>query len=154
MGRVCAAGDVVDEERLVGRDLLELLHVLDRVVSHRGGEIPTGMPLEGVDGRRVAEQVRLPLAGVAADEAVEIIEAHPDGPLIEWPGLARLVKGRVVVLAEPRGRVPVLLEDLADRAGILPDNRIVTRESRRRFAHDPKAGHVMVASRDQRRARR
>ena len=154
MGRVCAARDVIDEERLVGRDLLELLHVLDGVVGHRRGEIPTGMPLEGVDGRRVAEQVRLPLARVAADEAVEIIEAHPVGPLIERPGLAGLVKGRVVVLAEPRGRVPVFLEDLADRAGILPDDRIVAREPRRRLAHNPKAGHVMVASGDQSGARR
>ena len=154
MRRVGAARHVIDKERFVGRDLLELLHVLDRVVGHRRGQIPAGIPLEGIDGRRVAEQVRLPLAGVAADEAVEIIEAHPDGPLIERPGLARLVKGRVVVLAEPRGRVPVLLQDGADRAGILPDDRIVPREPCRRFAHDSKAGHVMIASGDQRRARR
>src|SRR5258708_32368300 len=105
MGGVCAAGGVVDKERVVGRVLLELLHVLDGVVSHSGGEIPTGMPLEGVDGCRVAEQVGFPLAGVAADEAVEILEAHPDGPLIEWPGLARLVKGRIVVLAERSSRL-------------------------------------------------
>ena len=154
MRRVCAARYVIDKERFVGRDLLELLHVLDRVIGHRRGQIPAGIPLEGVDGGRIAEQVRLPLAGVAADEPVEILEAHPDGPLIERPGLARQVEGRVVVLAEPRGRVPVLLQDRADRAGILPDDRIVTREPRRRFAHDAKAGHVMVASRDQRRARR
>ena len=95
----------------------------------------------------------MPLAGVAADEAVEIIEAHPGRPLIKRPGLARLVKRRVVVLAEPRSRVPVLFKDPADRAGILPDDRIVAREPRRRFAHDPKAGDMMVASRDQRGAR-
>jgi hypothetical protein len=94
---VGAARDVVDEERLAARDLLELLHVMNSIVGHRRGEIPTGMPLEGIDGCRVAEQVRLPLAGVAADETVEIVEAHPGGPLIEWPGLARLVKGCVVV---------------------------------------------------------
>src|ERR1700746_2788966 len=125
MGRVSTARDVIHEERLSGRDLLALLHVLESVVSHRSGEIPTGMPLEGVDCCRIAEQVRLPLAPVAADEAGEIFEAHPRRPLIEWAGLARLVKGRVVVLAKPRRRVTVFLEDLADRAGILPDNRIV-----------------------------
>ena len=116
MRRVCAAGHVIDKERLVGRDLLELLHVLDGVIGHGRGQVPAGIALKRVDGRRVAEQVRLPLAGVAADEAVEIIEAHADRPLVERPGLARLVKGRVVVLAEPRGRVAVLLQDRADRA--------------------------------------
>ena len=149
MRRVGAARHVIDEERLVGRDLLELLHVLDRLVGHGRGQVPAGIALEGIDGRRVAEQVRLPLAGVAADEAVEILEAHPDRPLIERPGLARLVEGRVVVLAEPRGRVAVLLQDRADGAVLLPDDRVVAREPRGNFAHDPKAGHVMVASGDQ-----
>ena len=35
--RMGAAGDVVDEERLLGRDLLQLAHVADRVVGHGGG---------------------------------------------------------------------------------------------------------------------
>ena len=154
MRRMRAAGHVINEERFVGRDLLELFHVLDCIVGHRRGQIPTGLPLKRIDGRRVAEQVRLPLAGVAADEPVEILEAHADRPLIERPGLARLIEGRVVILAEPRGRVPVLLENLTDRSAIPLDDRVVTRESRRRFAHDAKAGHVMVAAGDQRRARR
>ena len=154
MRRVRAAGHVIDKERLVRRDLLELLHVLDGLVGHGRGQVPARLALERVDGRRVAEQVRLPLAGVAADEAVEILEAHADRPLVERPGLGRLVEGRVVVLAEPRGRVAVLLEDLADRAALLPDDRVVAREARRRFAHDAKAGHVMVAPGDQCRARR
>ena len=149
MGSVRAARHVIDKERFVGRDLFELLHVLDRLVGHGRGQVPAWVALKGVDGRRIAEQVWLPLAGVAADEAVEVIEAHPCRPLIERPGLARLVEGRVVVLAEPRGRVPVLLQDGADSAVLLPDDRVVTREPRRNFANDPKAGHVMVASRDQ-----
>ena len=89
MRRMDAAGHVIDEERLVGRDLVEFLHVLDRVIGHGRGQVPAGVVAERVDRRRVAEQVRLPLAGVAADEAVEVLEAHPVGPLVEWPGLAR-----------------------------------------------------------------
>ena len=139
MRRMDAAGHVIDEERLVGRDLVELLHVLDGVIGHGRGQVPARVVLVRIDRRRIAEQVRLPLAGVAADEPVEILETHPVRPLIERPGLARLVKGRVVVLAEPRGRVPVLLEDCADGAVLLPDDRVVTREPRRYFAHDPKA---------------
>jgi hypothetical protein len=151
---MCAAGHVIDKERFVGRNLAELLHVLNRVIGHRRGQIPARIPGKRVDGRRVAEQVRLPLAGVATDEAVEILEAHPNRPLIERPGLARQIKRRIVVLTEPRRRVPVLLEDCADRTAILPDDRIVARKPCGRFTHHAKAGHVMVASSDQRRAGR
>src|ERR1700750_2107672 len=93
---VCAARYVINEEWLVGRDLLELFHVLDRIVSHRRGQIPTGIALKRIYGRRVAEQVRLPLAGVAANEPVEILEAHASRPLMKRPGLARLIEWRVV----------------------------------------------------------
>ena len=92
MRRMGGARHVIDEPRLAGSDLLELLDVLDGLIGHRRLQVPAGIALEGVDGRRVAEQVRLPLAGVAADEAIEIIEAHSVRPLIERPGLARLDK--------------------------------------------------------------
>ena len=36
------------------------------------------------------------------DEAVEVIEPHPAGPLVKGPRRAYLIAGRVVVLAEPR----------------------------------------------------
>ena len=113
-----------------------------------------GIALERIDRRRVAEQVRLPLARVAADKAIEILEAHSVRPLIERPGLARLVRRRVVVLAEPRGRVAVLLQDCADGALVDRDDRVVTRKTRRYFADHPVAHRVMVASRDDRRPRR
>ncbi|MCY1237613.1 hypothetical protein D9M72_503170 [compost metagenome] len=86
--RMGAAGHVVDEERLVRRDLLQLLHVLYGIVGHCRGQVPLGLAFERVDGRGVAKQVRLPLAGVAADEAVEILEAHSARPLIERACLA------------------------------------------------------------------
>ena len=122
MRRMGGARHVIDEPRLAGRDLLELLDVLDGLVGHRRLQVPAGIALEGIDGRRIAEQVRLPLAGVAADKAVEIIEAHTVGPLIERPGLARLERGRVVVLAEPRGCVSVLLQDCTDGALVNRDD--------------------------------
>ena len=128
MRRVGAARHVIDKERLLRRDLLELLHVLDGLVGHRRRQVPARIALEGIDRRRIAEQVRLPLAGVAADEAVEIFEAHAVGPLLERPGLARLVRRRVVVLAEPRGGVPVRLQDGADGALVDRDDRVVARK--------------------------
>ncbi len=98
---VNAAGREFHEERLRRVDLVQLADVADGVVGHRGGQVPAGLTLEGIDLRRVAEQVRLPLVGVAADEAVEILEAHPDRPAVERADLAGLEGGHVVVLAEP-----------------------------------------------------
>ena len=82
---VRTAWHVINEERFVRRDLLELFHVLDRIVSHRCRQIPTRLPLKRIDGRSVAEQVRLPLAGITADEPVKILETHADRPLVEGP---------------------------------------------------------------------
>ena len=59
-----------------------------------------------------------------------------------------------MVLAEPRGRVAVLLQDRADGALLDRDDRVVTREPRRYFADHPEAHRVMVAARDHRRPRR
>jgi hypothetical protein len=94
MRRMGGTRHVIDKEGLVGRNLLELLHVLDGLVGHGRLQVPAGIALEGIDCRRIAKQVRLPLAGIAADKAVEIIEAHAIGPLIERPGLARLALSR------------------------------------------------------------
>src|SRR6266852_8026818 len=100
MRRMGGARHVVDKERFVGRNLLELLYVLDGLVGHGRLQVPAGIALEGIDGRRVAKQVRLPLAGVATDKTVKILESHAVGPLIERPSLARLERGCVVVLPE------------------------------------------------------
>ena len=109
--RMRGARRVVDEPRplRVGRRLG--VDVLDGVVGHRGDQVPARLAVVGMDRRRVAEQVaRLPLAGVAADEAVEVVVALPDRPLVERPGRGRRPDRHVVVLAEPGGRVAVLLQ--------------------------------------------
>src|SRR5512132_2419420 len=56
----------------------------------------------------------------------------------------------VVILAEPRSRVAVRLQNGADRAFLDRDDRVVTRETRCDFADHPIADRVMVASGDQR----
>ena len=125
MRRVGAAGNVVEEERLVGRRCVELVEVLDGVVRHAGDHVVVGLFAPRKDRRGVAEQERRPLIGLAAHEAVEVVEAHAERPLIEWPGLAVLERRRVVVLAEPRGGVAVLLEDCADRGVLDADDAVV-----------------------------
>ncbi len=151
---VGGARHVVDEPGLFGRDLLQLLHVADRLVGHRRFEVPAGIVLEGVDRGGVAEEVRLPLARVAADEAVEVVEAHAVRPLVERTGLAGLVEGRVVVLAEPGGGVAVVAQRGADGALVERDDRIVARVAGGDLADDAEAHRVVVAPGDQRGAGR
>ncbi len=87
------------------------------------GQVPFRIADVGIDRRGVAEEVRLPLASVSADEAVEVLEAHADRPLVERPVLARLEHRRVVVLAEPRCPIAVVLEDPADGCLVASDDR-------------------------------
>ena len=132
-------------------DVVQLVQPVDRVVRHRGGQVPAGMADIRVDRRGVAEQVRLPLAGVAADEAIEVFEAHAGRPLIERPGLARRPGRRVVVLAEPGRAVAVLQQDAADRGAVLADDAVVAGKARRRFGDHAEADRMVVAAGDQRR---
>ncbi len=130
------------------------VQVVDGVVGHAGNQVPARLALEGIDLRGVAEQVRLPLVGVAADEPVEILKAHADGPLIERPDLAGRKSRRVVVLAEPRGGVAVVQQDAADGGLVLGDDAVVARKAGGLLGDHAEAGRVMVAAGDQRGARR
>ena len=117
--RMHAARHVVEEERLVGLDLVHAVQIVDGVIRHAGDQVPAGLAFEGIDLRRVAEQVGLPLVGIATDEAVEILEAHADGPLVEGSDLTGLEGRHVVILAEPRGGIAIVLEDAADGGLVL-----------------------------------
>ena len=145
---------VFDEERLRRHRLVEAIEIVDRVVGHAGDQVPARLALEGVDLGGVAEEVRLPLVGVAADEPVEILEAHAGRPLVERPDRARREGRGVVVLAEPGGRVAVVEEDPADRRLVLGDDAVVAGEAGRLLGDHAEADRVMVPPGDQRRARR
>src|SRR5262249_7465584 len=102
----------------------------------------------------VPEEVRLPLVGVAADEAIEVVEAHAGRPLVERPGRARLELRGVVVLAEPGRAVAIVLQDSAD-CGLVPgDDAVVAGESRGLLRDDAEARRMVVASGDDGRPRR
>ncbi len=103
----------------------------------------------------VAEQIRLPLVGFATHEAVEVLETHTRGPLLERTGgTAVLEARRVVVLAEPRRGIAVVLEDLADGGVLQANDRVVTRIAGGEFADDTRTHGVVVAARDEGRAGR
>ena len=154
MRRVRGAGRVFDEERLVGLCLVHPVQVVDGVVGHAGDQVPVLLALERINLGRIAEQVRLPLVGVAADEAVEILKAHAGRPLVERSDRTCGEGRRVVVLAEPRSRIAVVEQDPADGGLVLRDNAVVAGESRRLLRDDAEADRMVVASGDQRRPRR
>src|SRR6187399_1872465 len=104
-----------------------------------------------VDRRGIAEQVRLPLIGVAADEAIEIVETHSSRPLIEWPRLARLEIRGVVVLAKPGCPIAIVLQYLANRCLVPSHEAVIARKARRLLGDDPEAHRVMIATSDDRR---
>jgi len=92
----------------------------------------------------------MPLVAVAADEAVEVLEAETARPEIEWPGAARHPVRHVVHLPEPRGVVSVLSKHLAHRAGALRHEGVVTGVARRHLRDDTARVGVVIASCDQR----
>ena len=149
-----AAGNVVAEERLVGGEFVELVHPTDRFVGHRRRQMPARLANVGVNRCRVPGQVRLPLTRVAANETVEVLESHTDGPLVERPGLAGYEFRCVVVLAEPGRAVAIVTQDRPNRCRILADDAVVAGETGRRFRDHPEANVVMVSSGDQRCPRR
>ncbi len=144
----------MDEEGLRRVDLVQHLDVADRVVRHGRGQVPGRISHVWIDGGGVAEQVRLPLARVAADEPVEVLEAQADRPAIEWTGLAGLEGRRVVVLAEPGSGVAVVPEDAADGRRIPLDDAVVAGVAGRQLGDDAEARRMVVAAGDERGPRR
>ena len=95
------ARNVITEKWFCRIDLIEHVEPFDGIVGHSCRKIPLGFANVRVNGGRVAEQIRLPLARVTADESIEVFEAHPDWPLVKWPDLAGRERWCIVVLAEP-----------------------------------------------------
>ena len=153
--RVRRARREVGEERLVRHQRLLLADPVDRPVGHVLGEVVA--LLRGavrLDRDRAVVQRRRVLVGLAADEAVEVLEAAAAaGPGVERPQRARLPDRHLVALAELRGRVAVELERLRQGGRGVRANRVVARRGRGDLGDPAHADGVVVASRQQRLAR-
>ncbi len=113
------------------------------VVKWYGRAVLVG--LRRFDPFLVLDQRRMELVGVAADEAVEVVEAQAVGPAIERADEAGFPVGDVVVLAEPGVRVAVLAEHLGERRRRRRDDARVAGEAGPRLADDAAADRVMIA---------
>ena len=153
--RVGRAGSEVGEERLVRHQRLLLPEPRDRLVGHVLHEVVAlfgrllGLDRDGalVDGGVV-------LVRLAADEAVEVLEAAARRPVVERAHRARLPDRHLVALAELRGRVAVELERLGERgAGVGPD-RVVARRAGGDLRDPAHPDRVVVSPAQQGRPRR
>ena len=155
MGRVRRAGREVDEERLVRHQRLLLLDPVDRLVGHVLGEVVALLRrLRLLDRHRVAVDRGRVLVRLAADEAVEVLEARARRPRVERAHRARLPDGHLVALAELRGRVAVQLQRLGERRARVRADRVVARRRGRDLGDAAHADRVVVPSGQQRLARR
>ena len=150
------SGGEVNEERLVGHERLLLADPADRLVGHVLHQvIALFRRLLDFDRGRPLVERRIPLVRLAADEAVEVLEAAAAGrPGVERSRRAGLPHRHLMAFAELRRGVAVQLQRLGDRrAGVRQDRAVAWRAAGdlRDAAH---ADRVMVAPGQQRLARR
>ena len=154
--RVGRAGREVDEERLVGCQRLLLRDPGHRLVGHVLHEVVAlfGRLLR-LDRRGAFVQRRVPLVRLAADEAVEVLEAAAArGPGVERSDRARLPHRHFVALAELRRGVAVELQRPRERRHGVGQHRAVARRAGGDLGDAAHAGGVVVAPGQQRLPRR
>ena len=156
MRRVRRARREVHEERLVGHERLLLAHPLDRLVGHVLGEVVALLRRRlGLDRRRALVDGRVVLVRLAADEAVEVLEAAAAGrPGVERAHRARLPDRHLVALAELRRRVAVQQQRLRQRRAGVGTDRAVAGRRGGELGDDAHPDRVVVAPGQQRRPRR
>ena len=151
MRRVGGPRRVVHEERLVRHQRLLLAdpghgpigHVLAEVVALLGR-------LRRLDGGRAVVDRRVVLVGLAADEAVEVLEAAARaGPGVERAQRAGLPDRDLVALAELGGRVAVEAERQRQRRAVVGAQGAVAGRGRGELGDDAHADGVVVAAREQ-----
>ena len=86
-----------------------------------------------------------PLAGVTTDKTVEVLEAKSNRPEIKRTGLAGVPVRDVVVLTKPGRVVTIQLEDVAESALGLRDQRVVSGIADP-YLHDASCGDAVVVS--------
>jgi len=155
MRSVSGARREIHEERLVGHERLLLAHPPHRLVRHVLGEVVTLLgTLALFHRRRAFVDGRIPLVGLAADEAVEVLEPAAAGrPLGERSHRARLPHRHFVALAELRCGVAVELESHGKRRLILRQHRSVAGSRGRDFADAAHVHRMVIAPGQERLAR-
>ena len=109
---------IVDEERLLRCQRLLESDPGGRLVGHVGKEVVVGIIRQFHRMNTVIDEW-CPLIGLAAQEAVKLVESLARRPAIERTGNARLPGCQLVPLAERRSAVAVQAQYLGQRSDIL-----------------------------------
>ena len=152
MRRVRGAGGEVGEERLVRRQRLLGPDPRDRLVGHVGREVIIRI-VRRLHLDRAIEDQRRPLVGLAADEAVELVESGARRPAIERSGHAHFPRRGLVILSERGRAVAVLAQNLGQRRDAERPRAGVARERRGDFHDRARVVRMVVAAGQQRHAR-
>ncbi len=146
-------GREVDEERLIRRQRLLVLHPVDRMVGHVGHEVVVRV-CRRLDLVHAVIEQRRPLVGLAADEAIELVEAGAGRPAVGRAGGADLPGRGLVRFSERRRAVAVEPQHLRQRChavGALPG---LPGKSGGGLGDRAHVVHVVVAAGEQRGSRR
>ena len=148
--RVASAGREVNEEWFVSHQRLLLAHPRDRLIRHVFGEVITFLGgLRRFDRYSSLVDCRVPLIGLAADEAVKVFEAATARrPLVEGTERTGFPYRHFVTLAELRRRVTVQLESHRQRRFVLRQHRSVAGRGRRDLADAAHVNRMVVAPRE------
>jgi hypothetical protein len=142
----------VGQPRLLRGDRLVLSDPADRLVGKVLREVVAVLRQPGlVDRLSVHEQLRVPLVRVAAEEAVEPVEAEhrTDWPPVVRPRDTRLLRRRVVPLPQAEARVAVLVQHRGDAGLVLWLAGVVAGEATRQLGDVRHAHRMVIAARDQ-----
>ena len=146
VGRVHRARTEVEEEWLVGRDLLAVGDEPDRPIDQILGEVVALLGrLGGGHLMVVVDEIRVVLVRVTAHEAVEPFEAAAEWPAVVGAGRARLLRRREVPLADRVCVVAVSLQDLGDETVLEGDEAVAARVPGRPFSDARHGVRVVVA---------
>ena len=142
-------------ERLVRGDLLGVGDELDGLVRQVLGQVIALLRgARRLDLVVVVDQIRIPLAGVAAQEPVEPLETAAQRPAVERPGRGLELRRQQVVLADHVGAVAVLLQHLRQEPVLERDAAVVARVPGRQLVDRRRRVGVVVAAGDDARPRR
>ena len=155
VGSVARTQAEPDQERSVGLVAAQLAHPGDRLVGQILTQVVALVGRAGrVDVGVVADQLRRPMVGVAAEEPVVALEALAQRPVLERTRRGALVAWGEVPLADREGGVALVAQDLGERAGLVGDAGRVAGEVHRQVGQHADADAVVVATGEQAGARR
>ena len=154
MRGVAAARGEVDEERLVRVLAPHAVQPFDGLVGHRVRQVVRARLVVvlrgGSDDLLVLGQTRVPLPGVAPQEAVEVVEAPPGRPPVQRAGGSLLPVRGHVPLPEGSRAVAVVAQDPRKRGTVLGQHGGVAGEPAGELPDRTEADGVVVPSCQQR----